>query len=252
MAKPAKKVRKVKKDLKVRKTNRLTESGSDPSRKHSGLIWKRKKNNPIRPGMQLGELEVLQRVNTAQGASGGQKWRCACSCGAAVTVPQWYLVRKEYPKRHCGATVHRKQKLSFPRERGIWYMMHRRCYNSTHIAYKHYGGATPPIGVCDPWNKDKVGAEIAWENFIADMGPAPCIRGEKYTLDRINPYKNYGWVDGVLNCRWASASEQMNNLKRHWKKPEEVEALAEAEHFDVEPEEVEEEEEDEGPANQEE
>jgi hypothetical protein len=67
------------------------------------------------------------------------------------------------------------------------------------------------------------------------MGKAP---SKEHTLDRINPYKWYGWVvaddgDLVLNCRWATHSEQMNNLKRHWKKPEEVEAIAEAEKFDV-------------------
>jgi len=111
-------------------------------------------------------------------------------------------------------------------------MMHRRCYNATHVAYPHYGGATPPIGVCDSWNKDVVGNEAAWEAFIKDMGPAP---SKKHTLDRINPYKGYGWQmadDGVtlrLNCRWATASEQMNNLKRHWKKPETLEAAIKTE-----------------------
>jgi hypothetical protein len=101
-------------------------------------------------------------------------------------------------------------------------MMHRRCYNETHVAYPHYGGANPPIGVCDSWNKDVVGNEAAWESFIKDMGPAP---SKKHTLDRINPYRGYGWQPHEsgeirLNCRWATATEQMNNLKRHWKKPE--------------------------------
>lgn len=209
-------------------------------RKGNGLISRRRKNNPIRPGMQLGELEVLQRVNTAQGSSGGQKWSCRCSCGVVSSIPQWYLVRKEFPKRHCGAAMHKKQKMAHARERGIWYMMHRRCYNPTHIAYKHYGGANPPIGVCDSWNKDKVGPDAAWENFIKDMGPAPCVKGENYTLDRINPFKWYGWVDDptkpghfILNCRWASASEQMNNLKRHWVNPNTLAEQLESEKFDV-------------------
>ena len=209
-------------------------------RKNSGLIQRRRKNNPIRPGMQLGELEVIMRVNTVQGSSGGQKWRCSCSCGVHLSIPQWYLVRKEFPKRHCGAAVHKKQRMANTRERGIWYMMHRRCYNSTHVAYKHYGGAEHPIGVCDEWNKDVVGSEKAWDAFIADTGPAPRVKGENYTLDRINPFRNYGWIidaEGkrVLNCRWASASEQMNNLKRHWVNPHTIDAQLDAEKFDVDP-----------------
>ena len=185
----------------------------------SPLITRRRKKSSVRPGMQFGHLYILQRVNTKKGSSGGQKWRCECSCGEKVTVPQWYLVRKEFPKRHCGCQVKARGN-SNTRERGIFYMMHRRCYNPTHVAYPHYGGANPPIGVCDEWNKDVVGNEAAWENFMKDMGPAPS-RG--HTLDRIDPYQGYGWINDVrdggkrkLNCRWATAKTQMNNLKRHW------------------------------------
>jgi hypothetical protein len=92
------------------------------------------------------------------------------------------------------------------------------------VAYPHYGGANPPIGVCDPWNKDKVGNEVAFANFMKDMGPAP---SKKHTLDRIDPYLGYGWQvspttgQTYLNCRWATGTEQMNNLKRHWLHPDE-------------------------------
>ena len=238
MAKPAKVVRKVTKDVKVRKVDRSAAKDTErrESMKKQGLIHRKRKNPSIRPGMQLGELYVLQRVATKQGSSGGQKWACECSCGTKLTIPQWYLMRKEFPKRHCGC-VQTKKKNPFQRERGIWYMMHRRCYNATHVAYKHYGGADPAIGVCDSWNKDVVGAEAAFANFIADMGKAPT---KKHTLDRINPYQWYGWIDDVvhpgrkiLNCRWATATEQMNNLKRHWKKPEQLQEIVEAEEFDV-------------------
>jgi len=195
------------------------------------MMHRRFKNPTVRIGMQFGDLEILGRVPTPSGSSGGQRWRVACSCGKRLTVPQFYLVRKEFPKTHCGCQ--KRQAQPYTRERGIFYMMHRRCYNPDHIAYPHYGGANPPIGVCDPWNKDIVGNETAWENFIRDMGPAP---SKKHTLDRINPYKGYGWqpdADGnlVLNCRWATATEQMNNLKRHWKNPHEVEKRAQEEKF---------------------
>ena len=182
--------------------------------------------------MQFGDLEVLRRVATKSGSSGGQRYLVRCACGVQLTLPQFYLVRPEFPKRHCGCQTRRKGP-PLTRERGIFYMMHRRCYNETHVAYPHYGGANPPIGVCDSWNKDVVGNERAWENFIKDMGPAP---SKKHTLDRINPYKGYGWQPSdadptvmKLNCRWATATEQMNNLKRHWKRPETLEAIIEVE-----------------------
>lgn len=199
----------------------------------SPYISRRRKNSSIRPGMQLGNLYIVQRVNTKKGSSGGQKWACECSCGERLTVPQWYLVRKEFPKRHCGCQTKARGN-SNTRERGIFYMMHRRCYNNTHVAYKHYGGATPPITVCDEWNKDVVGNDTAWENFFNDMGQAPS-RG--HTLDRIDPYQGYGWINDVrdngtrkLNCRWATAKQQMNNLKRHWDNltDEMIEAMSDA------------------------
>lgn len=235
MAKPAKLVRKVKKEVKVRENK--TDIKRPGGKNASNLITRRRKNNSIRPGMQLGDLHVLQRVSTLKGSSGGQRWSCECSCGKRIVTPQWYLVRKEFPKRHCGCRIQARGK-SDTRERGIFYMMHRRCYNDTHVAYKHYGGANPPIGVCDPWNKDKVGNETAWANFIGDMGPAPT---KGHTLDRIDPFKGYGWQpkdppnshELYLNCRWATATEQMNNLKKHWLSPAQRAEKMAAEKFDV-------------------
>ena len=199
------------------------------------LIHRRRKKSSVRPRMQFGELYVEKRVNTRSGSSGGQRWSCVCSCGNRITVPQWYLVRTEFPKRHCGCR--QKEQQPYTRERGIFYMMHRRCYNDTHVAYKHYGGANPPIHVCDSWNKDKVGNEVAFANFIKDMGPAP---SKNHTLDRIDPYNGYGfWPDLVtgevkLNCRWATATEQMNNLKKHWPHPDERKAKQKLESFNRE------------------
>lgn len=198
------------------------------------LIHRRKKANPVKVGKMFGDLEILKRVNTLSGSSGGQKWLCECTCGKRITLPQWYLVRTEFPRRHCGCK--KKEGVNpYPRERGIWYMMHRRCYFSDHVAYKHYGGATPAIGVCREWNKFDIAVEDAWNAFIKDMGPAPT---KKHTLDRIDPYKWYGWIiddEGkrVLNCRWATHTEQMNNLKRHWLSPAERAAKLEAEKFDI-------------------
>jgi hypothetical protein len=247
MARPPRIDRKVKRDrldrVKVREVKDATGKIKRPGGKNaSNLITRRRKVSSVRPGMQLGDLYIHQRVNTKKGSSGGQKWLCECSCGERLVVPQWYLVRKEFPKRHCGCRVQARSN-SNTRERGIFYMMHRRCYNPTHVAYKHYGGAPTPIGVGDSWNKDVVGNEAAWENFQRDMGSAPT---KGHTLDRIDPYKGYGWQprlddpeDVYLNCRWATAKEQMNNLKKHWLSPAERAAKLEAEKFDVDPDESE-------------
>lgn len=196
-----------------------------------GKMMSRIRKGRVRAGQQYGDLEVLKRAPTPSGASGGQRWVCRCSCNRRITIPQFYLVRPEHPKTHCGCQ--KKVAAPFRRERSIFYMMHRRCYNPTHVAYSHYGGATPPIGVCDSWNKDIVGNETAWENFIRDMGVAP---SKGHTLDRINPYKGYGWQPGpdgqpVLNCRWATATEQMNNQKKHWANPHEAAKRAKQESF---------------------
>ena len=77
-----------------------------------------------------------------------------------------------------------------------------------------------------------------WMNFITDMGPAPTVQ---HSLDRINPHIGYGWYldpeDGLRknNCRWATATEQANNQKRHWAHwaPERIAAFKAAQEQEV-------------------
>lgn len=161
-------------------------------------------------GDRFGELVLKQKVRTKPGSSGGQKWLVQCNCGQRFTAPIFYMVRDNHPKRHCGAKIHKPEVNPYPREKGIWQMMHMRCEDPKHRFYKYYGGATPPIQIDPRWSKRN---PDGWKNFIKDMGPAPT---KKHTLDRINPFQNYGWVEGKLNCRWATPKEQGNNMKRHW------------------------------------
>lgn len=170
----------------------------------------------IKPGMIFGDLKVVMKVNSPKGANTGKRYRLLCqACGTKVTIPSMYLLRKGNPKTHCGCRD-KEGVNKFPREKGIWHMMHRRCYFPTHVAYRHYGGATPPVEICERWRKTKFGGppdDEGWNNFIADMGGAP---GPEYSIDRQNPFKSYT----PENCKWATDEEQMSNQKKHWKKPD--------------------------------
>jgi hypothetical protein len=77
--------------------------------------------------------------------------------------------------------------------------MRLRCLKPSHKAYKDYGAKG--IKICERWMK--------FENFLADMGERP----EGTTLDRKNGTK--GYEPG--NCRWATPTEQTNNLKTNRK-----------------------------------
>jgi hypothetical protein len=76
-----------------------------------------------------------------------------------------------------------------------WDSMLERCLNPKNKSYADYAGRG--ISVCQRWLK--------FENFLEDMGERPpCM-----SLDRINNDGNYE----PGNCRWATATEQLNNTR---------------------------------------
>jgi hypothetical protein len=162
------------------------------------------------PGTLFGELRVIQKVRTPPNSHGGQKYRVQCSCGARMTIPRFYMMRKHNPKKHCGC----KAKVADnPYTKRSWFMMHVRCYNPNHVAYHHYGGRG--IEVTWDWHKDN---PDGWKNFLRDMGPRPEPKdGKVWTLDRKNPNEGYH----KDNCRWADKATQSNNQRRHWAPEEE-------------------------------
>lgn len=76
--------------------------------------------------------------------------------------------------------------------------MKTRCINPKAINYPHYGGRG--VKVCERWLH-------SFENFLADMGPAP---SNKHTLDRF-PNQEGDYEPG--NCRWATHKTQNNNRR---------------------------------------
>jgi hypothetical protein len=125
---------------------------------------------------------------------------CLCDCGKKVTVRLEYL--RSGNVRSCGCIANELLKIrstthssSGSRTYISWSHMKQRCDNKNDIWHQKYYS---DITYCSRWKK--------FENFLRDMGERPL----KKSLDRIDPNKNYC----KKNCRWASHSEQMRNLRK--------------------------------------
>ena len=82
-------------------------------------------------------------------------------------------------------------------EYAAWRSMKRRCYAPNCSQYHNYGGRG--IEVCPEWKDSFI-------QFREDMGLKP---SPKHSLDRIDTDGNYS----PDNCRWATAQEQMANVR---------------------------------------
>ena len=78
-----------------------------------------------------------------------------------------------------------------------WWLMMRRCYRKNDPRYDDYGGRG--IKVCESWH--------IFLNYYNDVGDVPFEGAE---LDRINPEGDYE----PSNCKWVTASENMQNTRR--------------------------------------
>lgn len=169
-------------------------------------------------GTRFGRLVIIQRVaDDTQTTSQNLKVRVRveCTCGKRLTIPYYYLTRKSpKPKSRCGQcdkTLKTLHNLTYR----SWYMAHVRTEDTSHIAYKDYGGRG--IKVCDEWHKPNEAIPMSLDNkgfdrFIDylienDIGPRP---SEDVSLDRF-PDNDGNYTPG--NVRWATPKEQRANQR---------------------------------------
>ncbi len=105
--------------------------------------------------------------------------------------------KHEYNVRKAQANGRYKHGWNGTKEHGTWLRMKARCYNPKRAGYALYGGRG--IKVCGRWL-------YSFENFLADMGPAPT---PEHSIDRIDVNKGYS----KRNCRWATRSQQCRNQR---------------------------------------
>ena len=138
--------------------------------------------------------------------SGDTIWLCLCVCGNTIEVRSSMLLNRHVQSCGCldleSKTTHG---MYYSPEYGPWSAMKMRCTNPSHVAWKSYGGATPPVTVCPEW--------MTFEGFFASMGHRPVGTSLGRILDRGN------YEPG--NAFWMTQQEQTlarrnNNALRKW------------------------------------
>jgi hypothetical protein len=154
-------------------------------------------------GKRFGPLVVLGRAKNAVN-DGKPQWRCRCELhGKELTIRRANLVRRK------GCCQGRGFKHGHNRGPGkisptysSWQAMNARCYQPTSPRYSNYGGANPPVTVCDRWR-----GKNGFVNFLNDLGE----RKPGTTLGRFGDMGNYE----PGSCAWQTWEEQ--GIEQHKK-----------------------------------
>mgnify|MGYP001582549826 CR=1 FL=1 len=130
------------------------------------------------------------------------RWICRCDCGTKKSIGGYHLERGGTKscgcyRREVNSDIHRKHGLTGSKEYRSWQAMKNRCRNRKIAEFANYGARG--IKVCRRW-------DTSFENFLADMGPAP---SPKHSLDRIDNNGHYK----PSNVKWSTPIEQGSNKR---------------------------------------
>jgi hypothetical protein len=148
-------------------------------------------------GHRFGSLAVLGPAGVR---NTHRLWCVRCDCGRERIVEGGSLTRGAGGIRACRSCSRKvaARQVDHPLY-SRWQGMKARCYYSSAIGYKFYGGRG--ITVDERWR-----GRGGFANFVTDMGaPAPGT-----TLDRIDNDRSYS----STNCRWAAPRPQRLNSRR--------------------------------------
>jgi hypothetical protein len=179
-------------------------------------------------GRVFGRLTVIHRAENDP--SGNPQWLCECSCSARTQKAIPGSTLRAGTSQSCGCLAqesHRARMLGNKRafKHGhnpksgesptyqTWSATIERCTYPKHAKWKHYGGANPPITICERWL-----CEHGFEHFLSDMGerPANTTLGRfgdvgNYSCGHCDQCKQNGWE---LNCEWQTWKQQAREQRK--------------------------------------
>lgn len=160
-------------------------------------------------GKKFGHWTVIKRVNDRYDKRGYPivMWECECDCDKHTVKTIYGNALRSGKSTSCGCDKDRirenaRQLFSTHNESKtrlykIWAYMKKRCYNTSALNYKDYGGRG--ITVCDEWLKYEAFRDWALSHGYDDT----------LSIDRIDVNGNYK----PDNCRWVDCVAQANNKR---------------------------------------
>lgn len=157
-------------------------------------------------GQRFGTWTVQSRAGTSEDKAQNATYNCVCDCGVKKVLRGSDLRGRGHdttcrkcalPKQVAAVTRHgHAREGNQSPEYVSWQAMINRCTNPNASNWELYGGATPPVCVCERW--------LVFEHFLEDMGQRP---HPDYSLHRLDNSKGYC----KENCVWASDTTQQRH-----------------------------------------